>query len=279
MDTNERLERWIEQTVFSGVSDNITSLVLFHANVKRGDRLLKIDLSPDINATDIVVKIIATAEDDAMGLGGGTQRYIVRAQNKREKLVGRFAFVIQGEDDEEEGGSIDSEPATGTGLVKQAMRHLEASERTHILATNSIIATQARIIQRQQEHIENLEQRHLDQLDAHARIVMQDRQAELDTTTAAMAETRKDMVVKEFLPLGSMVASMVINKYLGDGKPLSQSQDPIMRAFVTFVKSLEPNEMGGMLAALPPMKRAAVMQLLKQIADEEDAKEKKEESK
>lgn len=276
MDTNERLERWIEQTVFSGVNE-ITSLILFHANVKRGDRLLKIDLTPDINASDIVVKIIATAEDDSMGLGGGTQRYIVRAQNKREKLVGRFAFVIQGDEDEENGiETLDSEPATSVGLVKQAMRHLEASERTHILATNSIIATQARIIQRQQEHIETLEQRHVNQLDTHAKLVMQEHEREIELTTATLAEERKDRMVKEFLPLASMAASSIMSKYLGDGSPASKSPDPRMQAFITFIKSLEQKEIMGILNSVAPMKRAAIMTLLKELADEEDNKDSEE---
>jgi hypothetical protein len=127
-----------------------------HVNV--GGRLSEI-LRMDAGANTATLEaqageLAAALEHDAEGLGG-LQRYMVTAHTAEGKQLGRLTIRVRAAGDDED-DSVDSEPATETGLVHQAHRHLEAVMRLHMLGQQGLMSTLAKTLERQQQQIDTL---------------------------------------------------------------------------------------------------------------------------
>lgn len=148
-DNAQRIARWVRS------QKSAARFCAAHVNAGgRASEILRMDAGGTAAQLDTQAAELAAALDhDAEGLGG-LQRYLVTALAADGKQLGRLTIRVRVE--EETDDAIDSEPATQTGLVHQAHRHLEAVMRLHMLGQQGLMTTLAKTLERQQQQIDTL---------------------------------------------------------------------------------------------------------------------------
>lgn len=255
MQDKRKLGAWMKRSLFNTrAGERCRKLQIRHITSagKVGTEVATIEieagsLSQDSYIDTLTSEIEMACYDDAEGIGGVQKYVIIPHYGEKLEAAGRFILRVAAGDDTEDGGEIDSEPATKNGLVSQLMRHNEALMRTAVASTGQIIQLQNRVIARQQEHIETMMGKHFDTTVELEGLVSQRHERDLATKRAAFKiEQTKEIVgkVTQLLPV-------VVNKIAGK-KVMPEKVTPKDVMIRELMGSLTTEQMNTVASALKP---------------------------
>lgn len=222
--TRYRIARWL-RAILEGpraVGTRPDQLLLRHVTLnERQVEIAWFPISPAANDNgldlgDLAMRIEETARDDAEGLGG-LQRYVVHAVLE-ERPVSRLPFRLSGGGEVSPSSgvddSLDSEPASGRGLLAQGMRHLEAMTRLHAEALGQLVITQQRTIGRLAEVNESGEERRLKAVETAEAMMSEKQERLLKVQESAHRQEMLSSFVGQVIPVGGAI----INHLTGAGE-------------------------------------------------------------
>lgn len=182
------------------------------------------------------------AQDDAEGLQGATQSYIVFAYSlvdrEMRRPVSRCPIRISSADLADAGdgrglqrgyaadGEMDSEPPTMRGFVTQLMRHTEGATKTMVMGSQHMIASLTRENANLRELVEKLVEksmsRDMDIIKLTEDMYSQRHEREIATATAVKQEERKGEAFGKIM----MLFPNIVNRITGK-KLLPESTTPL----------------------------------------------------
>jgi hypothetical protein len=146
---------------------------------------------------------------------------------------------------------LDSEPASGRGLLAQGMRHLEAMTRLHAEALGQLVITQQRTISRLAEVNEAGEERRLKAVET-AEAMMSDRQ---ERTLKVQESADRTSMLASVLETVTPVGPAIIDYLTGAGEKKANDILGMHRELLAgFAK--DPDRLEKLLAFLSPEERA-----------------------
>lgn len=201
--------------------------------------------------------------DYAEGVGM-TQTFICASyyEEDPEQALGRHAFSIKIDREEEEDTEALSEPANTAGLVKQQMRHNEGLMRLFVASTGTLMHT----LQKQNEMLATQVQKLFDDkvegLDAMEALVSSKHEREIQLRITDQKAEHKNQILQNLLALLPAVGNKIIGR-----KILPETTDTIQLQIVRFVEALTQQDAERIFAALnDPQKQIAWSELLGLIA-------------
>jgi hypothetical protein len=203
-----RIARWLKPLLEAEDADRPTVLAIRHISVNDRHADVITMAVPQAGGDDeealpeLAEQIENAIQSDADGLGA-TQRYLVVALRGDVQLT-RLPFRVVAGSEGESGEPIDSEPATGKGLLAQLMRHNEAQSRMFMVSVGHILTAMQRTIAQQQAMIDSVGDQRLELYAATEGLLSQKHDRELATVEAQhRVNTRSAMMQKiiNFVPL------------------------------------------------------------------------------
>lgn len=255
MQDKRKLGSWMKRALFNTrAGERCRKLQIRHitSSGKVGTEVATIEveggsLSQDSYIDTLTAEIEMACYDDAEGIGGVQKYVIIPHYGDKLEPAGRFILRVAAGDDSEDGGEIDSEPATQKGIVSQLMRHNEALMRTAVASTGQIIQLQNRVIARQQEHIETMMGKHFDTTVELEGLISQRHERDLQTRQAAF----KMEQTKEIVGKVSQLVPVVVNKLAGK-KVMPEKVTPKDVMIRELMGSLTPEQMNVIAQTLKP---------------------------
>jgi hypothetical protein len=260
--TRFRIARWL-RAVFEGPrSPGVRPEKLVLRHVTLNERQVDIALFPvsasaaandnGLDLGDLAMRIEETAHDDAEGLGG-LQRYVVHAMAE-ERPVSRLPFRISGGGEVPTSGiddPLDSEPASGRGLLAQGMRHLEVMTRLHAEAVGQLVVTQQRTIARLAETNEAGEERRLRAVETVEAMISEKQERVLKAKESAYRQELLAGTVGQLLP----IPKAILDHLSGDGE---KRANRLIAMHTQLLKSFgkNPDRLAKILDNLSPEERA-----------------------
>lgn len=200
-------------------------------------------------------EILSRAQTDADGLGG-VQRYVIQAYDVAKTSVGRYAFRLRGQEDENDDSMSGEEAPTMRGLLQQLMRHNEANARTMNLMFQSNVSSLVRRIESQDRLIEGLvEQRHKD-LSIIEEAKSQQHERDMQLLLTENAENRKDKLVEKLALMMPVALNHLVGKKVLDG------DDPNVLMLKAFAGSLSPEQLQSIQAGLSVEQRVVLFKII-----------------
>jgi hypothetical protein len=263
----ERIRGWLERAL---EADSIDRLVLRHDTFAevwtiRGEEGGALEATED-RLDELASTLAERILEDAVGLGG-VQRYLISAYSGdraitrlpvRENADAATAGRMPGD-------PIDSEPPTEKGLLTQAMRHLEVSERTHAHVVANIFAMQTRMLREKDERISHLEERHWDTVIAAEQLVSDHHRRQLENKAA----DQKAEAMREVLGTFLQLAPTAVNKLAGRAL-LPEKTSPALVGLRALVGTMKPEQLEGLKFVMTPAQLATFTEIVGlEVADEE----------
>lgn len=251
------LFQWLRgQRIKKDGTERLVRVELLHSAAKGPESLEVFDIDKETPEGDIVDMIRAAAERDCESLGG-KQTYVVRPYHEGSRKAGspyRFRLNAPNADDAED--SLDSEPPTEKGLVRQAMRHTEVALqfnfKSQTLVTDALHKQIARLTKRNEE----LEER-LDKVGKmYEELTTMRHERELMTIQAEAKERRIDNIVDSVRPLLPAMTQKLL------GTEISKDSHPALIQLQAFAKSLTPEQLAQLTQVLKPEQALQVMTLM-----------------
>lgn len=203
---------------------------------------------------------------------GGLQRYALYAYHSHDfdNHTARFLMRIQGAQDEDEDGDMQTEGGDKAGMLSQAHRHTEAFARSMTSMVLGLTGTFQSTIARQGEIIDRLLEDKLANIDAIRDLMENKEEHEVKMVQAkAKAQGVQELVGK----LGLLMPS-VVNKLAG--KPVFPVQES---ALIMMTKGLvnslaaDPSKMQQLAGLLDAEQAVAFMNLVEEFSSKKDITE------
>lgn len=271
MDHDKKLAQWMTSELCKAKPAN-RFVLRTAAPGTRGTEIEEFEIESRMDLEEIPAfagNVIARAQEDADGNGPNVQRYVVLAFRKGETKPGsRYSFRLRGESDVDLDEESGDEPATIKGLLAQLMRHNEATTRTLVQATGTLMSTMARRL----ESADRLNESLIKDRTEHFRI-LEEAKSEQHTRDMEMMLTdgtmrRKDQAFQKLMAL----VPLVINKIAGS-KVLPDKSDPLMMLLEPLIGSMSQEQFQAIQSTLSPEQTIMFVELLqtfqkrKQIAE------------
>lgn len=267
----KKLENFVRRQLLTTPDENpVMRLTLRHAmGGNKAATVVDMEVNPSHSYIEVASRIEESANDDAEGLGG-IQSYVLSSyftaipDKIRERLS--FRLAVQSEDDD----SIDqTEAPTERGLTQQLMRHNEANARVMTMSMAEIARQQNRMIERLANQNDTLMDKHFAVLELHEKMMLAESTREIEKMRVSSEIVRTDQLTEKFLAL----APAVVNRLTGH-KMLPEKATPSEMMVMSFVKSLKPDQMEGILSQLDPQQQLLVLELItaQQKRDDEERK-------
>lgn len=214
-DTRSRLAKWIGEHVSRGQT---VRLELRHMPVDASDKrpgaeLEIIDVPAERAASwaeGTADQIVGNATNDAAALEDGIQKYAVIAFGEGRKTHSAiFRFVADAPRAIATGGS--SEPATLAGALAQAMRHLEARERTMTMAMGLILNDTSKRIEALTRENDELREHRLETLETVEKLLSMQQERDLEAKKAEAKIAMLGDVAKD----AKLLAPAIVNRLAG----------------------------------------------------------------
>lgn len=257
--TRRNFESWLRRQIF-GCEEEIgpcTKLIVKHLSPtgKGGNEIatIKLDAPKEDDLDSIIAETESVCLEDAEGIGG-IQKYHIGPYFKGSgKVVGRFVLRIEAAEDDE---SVESEPATSSGLLAQLMRHNEALQRTTVAAVGNIVAMQSRIIGRLSEQNENLQSKQMEVMETLEGLRSQQHERDMQSRVAE----HKQKMVEEVAGTVKMLMPAIVNKFNPTGKKLlPEKASPVEVQIASVLETLTPAQMEEMQKVLTPQQIIGLM--------------------
>jgi hypothetical protein len=274
------LQTWLRECLYSVVDGDDGALRFSRVVVrqltkgnKKGEEAFSLDVpkkAQDDWCDTAALEIHAKLQNEVASLGG-LQKYALYAYHSGdfENHTARFIVRLQGVSDDEDEDGLNSEGPDKTGLVSQAMRHTEASNRTMVALVQGLVGTYQSTISRLAAMNEKL----LDDKLASMELI-QEMQEDRDNREAkAMTAKAKAKGIQDLVGRLGILLPAVANKVAG--KPIFPVEDSSMmmmvRALFTSMAT-NPERLDKLMAMLSPEEGIAFMNLYEQISvkDKED---------
>lgn len=227
----------------------------------------------DMTPEEMASRVQDAALEDASGLQGGKQRYILVAM-EGERSLERCTFTIENEDEEDhESTAITSEQATPAGFAVQTMRHNEQLMRMAISGFDATQRANLGTIRNLVVRNDQMEEKHIVTLQLLEDLLSQRAERELVQLRETNKERRMDATFEKFALLLPAVANKLIGK-----KMLPESSTPAEEQIVAFMESMTPQQFEAMTKIFSPTQQVAMMAMYETARErrEQQAKEKEE---
>lgn len=248
---------WIRANRFSSTHQKpLVRIEMLHSAAKGPEALDEFEVTREVPDIDLVDSIEAVSGRDSESLGG-RQTYILRPYYDGVRKAGSpFRFRVQSSDPSMGEDAIDSEPATEKGLLRQSMRHTEVALsfnfKTQAMNMDMLYKQISRLTKRNEE----LEARLDNQGKMYEELRSLEHERELTTLRFEANEKRKDDAIAALRPLLPAVIQKVT------GVEIDKDSHPMLVQFQQFAKTLKPEQLPKLMAALDPEQAAQVMTLL-----------------
>lgn len=268
------LQTWLRECLYSVIEGDDGALRFARVVVrqltkgnKKGEEAFSIDVpkkAGDDWCDTAALEIHAKLQNEVASLGG-LQKYALYAYHSGdfENHTARFIIRLQGvtDDDDEEG--LNSEGPDRQGLVSQAMRHSEASNRTMVALVQGLMGSMQSTISRLTAMNEKL----LDDKLASMELV-QELQDDKDNREAkAMTARAKAKGVEQLVSRLALLAPALVNKV--SGKPIFPVEDTSLmmmtRSLITSIMA-DPDRAEKIMGLLAPEQGIALMNLYEQVS-------------
>lgn len=206
----------------------------------------------------------ATANQDAGGLGG-VQSYVVQAYfHGEEKPLARYTFKVQGADDDDEGGSMSSEPPNKVGITSQLMRHQEAIFRTAVMSNSQVVGTLMRQNQMLADMVEKFMADRVDSVNVLEQMLSRKQERELEVQQA----TAKQAMLQDAFDKVMTLAPVVVAKIAGKGV-VPGVESPIEVQIKGFLETITPDQLETLSGALKPEQQLALAEMYQALQEAE----------
>ncbi|KKM97063.1 hypothetical protein LCGC14_1171940, partial [marine sediment metagenome] len=206
---------------------------VFQIMVPNNEKVVKVD---DDELAIMANQIEGQVLEDAEGLGGVCKYQLLAYFSKASRPVSRLTFRVTGSEfDEDEDGF--SEGPNQKGHMGQMMRHNEALTRIAVMGSNQALGLQNRTIARQQELIENMMDKHLQNIELTETLLSNQHVRDLETKAAAAKEERYEQLYQK----GKVLIPVIANRIAGR-KVLPEESDPMVETLKAFAESLSPGQ-------------------------------------
>jgi hypothetical protein len=220
----------------------------------------------DISALEIHSKL----QNETASLGG-LQKYALYAYHSGdfENHTARFIVRIQGVTDDEDEDGLNSEGPDKTGLVSQAMRHTEASNRTMVALVQGLVGTYQSTISRLAAMNEKL----LDDKLASMELIQEMQEDQDNRQAKAMTAKAKAKGVEQLVGKLGLLLPALANKV--SGKAIFPVEDTSLmmmtRSLITSIMT-NPERAEKLMTLLSPEEGIALMNLYESVSakDKED---------
>jgi hypothetical protein len=256
-------------------------LRLSHAPIDGGQRLLRtweLDSIPDQQAfRDLVEEIDSTAAEEAKELGRGMQRFTLTAETVDGALLGsvalRYAATTSVSGDS--GSFLDSEPATGQGLVAMSMRQTNTAfqiaadaYRTFLDVVSRWTAQDAKDKARSQDTqdkfydmMAKLADKHFER-EVFAETTKKEMEMELHREIAQL--DRSQMLMKLGIERVAPLVPAVLNRILGKGT-VPAAPTPREEMMAGILETLSEEQLAGLQNVLTPSQLASLGMLFQDL--------------
>ena len=248
----------------------------------------KIDGEPDAQIGAWADELEGAAQDDADGLPGQVQTYIIysfgRVDRELRKPLSRCPLRVSKRDMLAEdggdayaplarygsgnrgGGELDSEPPTPMGLVSQLMRHNEALMKMAVLGSQQSLNNLSRENSRLMDQSERGFERQLEFVRLSEEMQSQKVEREAASFEAASKEARKN----EFFQKIMMLAPTVINR-IAKAPILPETTTPLTEMIDGFGSSLRDEQIGKLMSILSADQQITLVEILQTIRKKQEA--------
>ncbi len=243
---------------------------------KKGEEAFSIDVpkkAGDDWCDTAALEIHAKLQNEVASLGG-LQKYALYAYHSGdyENHTARFIVRLQGVSDDDDEDGLNSEGPDKTGLVSQAMRHTEASNRTMVALVQGLVGTYQSTISRLAAMNEKL----LDDKLASMELIQEMQEDKDNRDAKAMSAKAKAKGVEQLVGKLGLLLPALANKV--SGKPIFPVEDSSMMMMVRSLftsMATNPERLDKLMALLSPEEGIAFMNLYEQISakDKEEAEE------
>lgn len=256
------LEKWIRKQLYVERDEGpCTKLVLKHvgAGNKLGSEVCSAGV-PKSPGDDFVIATMhemdATASQDANGFGG-VQTYVIQAFFKgEEKSLARYTFKVQGTDDDDEGGSMASEPPNRTGITTMLMRHQEAVMRTATMGQAQVVGTLMRQNQVLSELVERFMSERLETVQLMESLLSRKQERDLEVQRAQSKETMLRDAFDKIMTL----APIVVAKFAGKGA-IPGVESPMEVQIKGLLETITPDQFEQLTGTLKPEQQFALAEI------------------
>jgi hypothetical protein len=275
----QRIQRWMTPVLCGpGTPPGNLRLSLSHVTVDDAQRLLRaweLEGVPERNGFhELVDEIDHAASEDAAQLGGGTQRYLLRASTAGGRELGSLPlrYSVSSQALGEPGMLLDSEPSNARGLIALAMRHSEASARTLTGSIWTLMNSMERHINQQGALVERLMQFQIDkvelvdkltgrQTEREAQAAVQKKDAEIELHESLAKIDRQQMWMRMGEEKLAPLIPALLNKLMGkDTIPGATSPRDEMLADI--LGTMTPEQFNGLKSILDPGQMANLLILI-----------------
>lgn len=241
------------------------------------------------------------AQDDAEGLQGATQSYIIFAFSKldrdRRRPVSRCPLrVAQGDGAGVGAGSAlalsggragelagmagggggggaygyDSEPPTQAGITSMLMRHTEGATRIALAGMQQIVQTLTRENARLTSAVEQAFDRQIELIAAHESIVSEKAKREQEIFAATASESRKNEMFTKLM----LLAPNIINRVMGK-KAIPESTTPLQELVTELGASFTDDQSAKLMTILTPDQIMAFGTIMQEVAKRKEEEQEK----
>ncbi len=275
------LQTWLRECLFSVIEGDDGALRFARVVVrqltkgnKKGEEAFSLDVpkkAGDDWCDTAALEIHAKLQNEVASLGG-LQKYALYAYHSGdyENHTARFIVRLQGvsDDDDEEG--LNSEGPDKTGLVSQAMRHTEASNRTMVALVQGLVGTYQSTISR----LASMNEKLLDDKLASMELIQEMQDDQDNRQAKAMTAKAKARGVEQLVGKLGLLLPALANKV--SGKPIFPVEDTSLmmmtRSLITSIMA-DPDRAEKIMGLLAPEQGIALMNLYEQVSakDKEEA--------
>lgn len=279
---DDKFRRWMALTV-SDVTDRgaVSVLSLEHAVEGEGGTPIERFTLAGEDPEEIAQKVWDRAEEYAESfIRGRRQRFVVLAFRSDEngdpfqEHDSLFSFALYGRGNTGDTYSEDSYPATPQGEAGQRLAHQAELHRILVRSHETLIPRLERMLERESARANHLESKAYDLLKIREELL--DRQEDRRLNSAREIESARR--TSELIGLGITMLPLVVAKLMGAGGGVGKDggASSIRDAAIgKFLKEMSQDEFMGVLNALNPQKRLAMLELYKSYAEDEKKEQEK----
>ena len=275
MDTGIRskLERWLRQQILIADDERgrCKRIVVRHTvSGKLGQEIatfkVPIKALDDDWFAETLSAIDAAIADDADPLGG-VQTYVIFPFFEETDKPGSRFTVRETSSTVEDPESIESEPATKTGLLAQLMRHNEANARTSALALGTILNTLRTTNQRQAETIEKLLTDRQSNFETMERL----KSEEVERSIVMKREETSERMKGELFEKLALLLPIAVNKIAGKNL-LPAKRTGTETVIQGLIESITPEQLAKLGEVMRPEQMAALLEVFQSMQGTEGDK-------
>lgn len=268
----KRMTQWLRKQLFGRDEDErCVRLVIRHADVsgKVGSEIDSVTIDPKVTDNDvdgIAIEIQNACLADADGTREAMQRYMVYSFNAEKRQVARIPINYQSESDFEEGSESRTEPASKSGLVSQAMRHVEAIMKLNVGSTTHTISMLNRTIKDQQDQILSMQGKHMEYIALVENLSSLKHERDL----AARQADAKLEAMKEVGAKVAMLLPSIVNRISGK-KMLPETTTPIEVMLEELMDGMSADQLGALQGILKPEQQIVIFEFIQKVKEKREA--------